>query len=74
MKFTYDRKENRGECVAFMHCNGELVFKSTRGDNAVCLADHYGGKVYVSEHDSFFDRMSGAARKFYPGDKITIEF
>lgn len=67
MKFTYDEKEDRGECVAYVDKDGDLILKTECGQ-CVWVASH---GVYL--HHFAFDECR-ATRKFYPSDKITIEF
>jgi hypothetical protein len=69
MKFTYDTKQDDRECVAFITDNGNLVIKNTdtgRFTIALCKAGQCHNQACVD--------VNKAARKFYPGDSITIEF
>jgi len=72
MKFTYDKKEDSRECVAYTDRQGDLVLKVGKthadGIEAVCIDD--GGFF----HFNLIFEPSEATHKFYPGDKVKIEF
>lgn len=73
MKFTYGTKQDERECVALVCDRGLLAIKGDEGQCIMLNCDS--NKVYngVSEFDVWM-RQCNPRRKFYPGDKITIEF
>ena len=69
MKFTYEKKDRSDDAVvAYIDKDGDLLIKHTDGRNSVCLYRGGGLDYGYSWHPQ------DAAHKFYPGDKITLEF
>ncbi len=70
MKFTYDKKTNDRECVAYIDGDGCLCLNDKIGNaSLICLASHGAATFECLKFDP-----SKATHKFYPGDKLTIEF
>ena len=72
MKFIYDETEDREECVALIHPSGYLIIKLD-----VPTKEEYCQAVGSSEADHeewWWLWFEEAKKKFYPGDKVTIEF
>lgn len=63
MKFTYEHEADDRDCVAYIDGDGDLVM---RGGYIVKA-----GWIENAEH---YFNPSEATHKFYPGDKLTIEF
>ena len=73
MKFTYDKREDREECVAFIHSSGSLVIKlENPTKEGYC---HIVGSSRGAVNEAWWRYwMESVKKKFYPGDKVTIEF
>jgi hypothetical protein len=68
MKFEYDDEKDRGECVAFIDSDGDLIVKTESG-NSIWIS------TFGEVHDNFGEfNDTDATYRFYPGDKITITF
>ena len=65
MKFEYEKEDDVRECVAYIDSDGDLVFRQ-------------GYLSLRNEKPEAWDdgpwEPAKATRKFYRGDKITIEF
>ena len=69
MKFTYEKQDRSDDdVVAYIDKDGDLVIKSHDG-NGVCIFISGGVLDY-----GYVWRPRYAVHKFYPGDKITLEF
>lgn len=66
MKFTYDKKTDDRECVAYIDGLGVLYIKTDEGSTL----------LYESEtpnHNGYFN-PTDATHRFYAGDSVTITF
>lgn len=68
MKFEYEPKEDDRECVAYIDVDGDLMIADESKENTICMSLKQG---YCS--GDTWDPSKGT-HKFYPGDKLTIEF
>ena len=71
MEFEFDEYTDRGECVAYIDTEGDLMFKPSD-----CEADIQ--QICIDKdgflHTNLKWMPQYATRKFYKGDKITITF
>lgn len=71
MKFEFDGDADRGECVAYIDTEGDLMFKPSE-----CETDIQ--QICIDQgaflHTNLRWLPEYATRKFYKGDKITITF
>jgi hypothetical protein len=72
MKFHYDEKEDCGECVAYIDDEGGLNIKTELCNDASITHICFDEDGFT--HTNLIWCPSGAIKRFYPGDKITIEF
>jgi len=70
MKFTYDKKDESRECVAYIDGDGDLCMRDQGGNVALVALGFDGAETYQTVA---FD-PSNATHRFYPGDKLTITF
>lgn len=67
MKFEYKKDEDKGDCVAYIDGDGDLIYR-TYEHGWVKMID---GTRQMAPPER---NGSGVVHKFYKGDKITITF
>lgn len=68
MNFEYDQIKDRGECVAFIDHDGDLIVATEDGTSVLFERDTakvHGFGIFDPEPET---------HKFYRGDKVTITF
>ena len=71
MKFEYETKQDDRECVAYIDGDGDLIINSFGDNGWVAVNGEEAGENNMAEPEY---NTTGIAKKFYPGDKITITF
>ena len=70
MKFHYNTDTDRGEPVAYIDCDGDLIVKDENDDGVLFSSDH----TDVLLDAGWEPHGRGVKHRFYKGDSVTITF